>query len=738
MAIRHPLRSEPRTNLSQFILPIEILEPAGVVVMLVLMGAAKSGSGWKKIFGIGKKDKKGSANPAIAAGDWQRAAKIFEDDGRFRDAAKIYQGKGQNHEAARLLVQAGALTEAASIFERVGHYLKAAEVCAQSGDNKRAGENYRRLLEERFGSLAVARSPTDHAEFTKYCRLAGQAFERAGLLEQAAEVLERGEQWDDAAALFLRLNRHVKAADLYQRAGAVDQAADAFAQAGDRVRAAQMRGEFLYKQDQKNEAAVQFLLGGDPLRAAEVYEEAGNYLDAARCYEHCGAHRQAAEAYERVEQFDRAAEMYGRSQEYQKAADLYEKAEDWERATRMFAESGAYYRAAKLARKEGLTDLAIDYLQKVEPNDADYQSALVELGENFIERDLPGVAVEKLKRALAAQPLSEKNLDAYHTLAVASEQMGDYAAAIDVLKQIVAENYSYRDAVGRLQDLEKRVADGGAKPKHVHAAQEELGGGKRYEFVEKLGAGGMGVVYRTRDTRLNRIVAYKMLMEQFMEVKDVRDRFLREAQSAAQLNHPNIVTVFDMDVDPERNRLFIAMEFIAGESYFDILQRETRLSIQEAMHFIVGVLKALAHAHGHGVVHRDIKPSNVMLSTQRTVKIMDFGLAKVLREAKAQGSEKASGTPLYMSPEQILGKALDFRTDIYAFGGTVYHLLAGEPPFVDGEVLYHHVHTKAKQLKEHRPEIPKALGNIVMACLNKDPANRPSAETILKMLKKSS
>ena len=726
--------------MSQFILPIEIFEPAGVLVLLVLMGAAKSGSGWKEFFGMGKKDKSGKSktDPALAAGDWQRAAKIFEKDGRYRDAAKIYQGKGQNHEAARLLVQAGALTEAASIFERVGHYLKAAEVCAQSGDNKRAGENYRQLLEERFGSLAVARSPTDHAEFTKYCRLAGQAFARAGLLEQAAEVLERGEQWDDAAALFLKLNRHVKAAELYQRAGAVDQAADAYAQAGDRVRAAQMRGEFLYKQDQKNEAAVQFLLGGDPLRAAEVYMEAGNYLDAARCYEHCGAHRQAAEAYERVEQFDRAAEMYGRSQEYQKAADLYEKAEDWERATRMFAESGAYYRAAKLARKQGLTEVAIDYLQKVEPTDANYQNALVELGENFMERDLPGVAVEKLKKALAVQPLSEKNLDVYHTLTVASEQMGDYAAAVDVLKQIVAENYSYRDAVGRLQDLEKKIAEGGREPEHVHVAKEELGAGKRYEFVEKLGAGGMGVVYRAKDTRLNRVVAYKMLMEQFMEVKDVRDRFLREAQSAAQLNHPNIVTVYDVDVDPERNRLFIAMEFIAGESYFDILQREIRLSVPQVMHFVGGVLKALAHAHGHGVVHRDIKPSNVMLSSQRTVKIMDFGLAKVLREAKAQESEKASGTPLYMSPEQILGKAIDFRTDIYAFGGTVYHLLAGEPPFVDGEVLYHHVHTKAKQLREHRSELPKVLDNIVMACLNKDPSNRPSPETILKMLKKSS
>lgn len=724
--------------------PFELIGTTLPLCSLFVLAAAKSGSGWKKIFGMGGKDAQGSSTSgsaradALTAGDWQRSAKIFEEDGRFREAAKIYQSHGQNYEAARLLVQAGALTEAAHVFERVGHFLKAAEVCAQSGDNRRAGENYRRYLEDRFGSIVVTRSPADHAEFTKYCRLAGQAFERAGLHEQAAEVLERGEQWEEAAALFSKLNRHVKAADLYQRAGAVDQAADVYAQAGDRVRAAQMRGEWLYKQDQKNEAAVQFLLGGDPLRAAEVYEEAGNYLDAARCYEHCGANRQAAEAYERVQQFDRAAEMYGRCQEYSNAAALYEKVEDFEEATRMYAEAGAFYRAATLARKKGLTEQAIDYLQRVQPSDPSYHDALVELAHSFMERDLPGVAVEKLKKALSGAPLSAKNMDIYHTLAVASEQMGDYGGASDILKQIVAENYSYRDAVGRLQDVERKLAQGADEAPRRNVVADELPEGKRYEFIEKLGAGGMGVVYRAKDTRLNRVVAYKMLMEQFMEVKDVRDRFLREAQSAAQLNHTNIVTVYDMDIDRDRNRLFIAMEFVSGESYFDILQREVRLGIPAVLHFVVGVLKALAHAHGHGVVHRDIKPSNVMLSSDRVVKIMDFGLAKVLREAKAQGSEKASGTPLYMSPEQILGKAIDFRTDIYAFGGTVYHLLAGEPPFVDGEVLYHHVHTVPRGLKKLRPEVPKVLDQIVMSCLNKNPADRPRSEEILKLLKKQS
>jgi tetratricopeptide (TPR) repeat protein len=729
--------------LSHIVLSAALFEPTLVFLGFLLLGVAKSGSGWRKLLGLGGKDQQGGGSAAkgseaLATGDWQRAAKIFEEDGRFRDAARIYQTHGQNYEAARVLVQAGALTEAAHVFERVGHYLKAAEVCAQSGDNRRAGENYRRYLEDRFGSIVVTRSPADHGEFTKYCRLAGQAFERAGLLEQAAEVLERGEQWEEAAALYLKLNRHVKAADLYQRAGAVDQAADVYAQAGDRVRAAQMRGEWLYKQDQKNEAAVQFLLGGDPLRAAEVYEEAGNYLDAARCYEHCGAHRQAAEAYERVEQLDRAAEMYGRCQEYSKAAALYEKVEDFEEATRMYAEAGSYYRAATLARKKGLTEQAIDYLQKVQTSDVNYPDALVELANSFMERDLPGVAAEKLKKALAGAPLSAKNMDIYHTLAVASEHMGDLRGAADIFKQILAENYNYRDAEGRLREIEKKLAQGAGEPPRRPVSDGELPDGKRYEFVEKLGAGGMGVVYRAKDTRLNRIVAYKMLMEQFMEVKDVKDRFLREAQSAAQLNHPNIVTVYDMDEDRDRQRLFIAMEFVSGESYFDILQREVRLSIPASLHFVVGVLKALAHAHGHGVVHRDIKPSNVMLSSDRVVKIMDFGLAKVLRDAKAQGSEKASGTPLYMSPEQILGKAIDFKTDIYAFGGTVYHLLAGEPPFVDGEVLYHHVHTSPRPLKKLRPEIPKVLDQLVMSCLNKNPAERPRSEEILKVLKKQS
>ncbi|MEE9180744.1 MAG: protein kinase [Vicinamibacteria bacterium] len=723
-----------------------VIEPGltGVALMAAaaawgLLAASQDGPGWKKkIFSRLRRGKGASAltDPGVRGGDWKQTAKALEEQGRFRDAAGIFQGQGQNYEAARLLLKAGALTESASAFERIGHFEKAAEVCSQAGDNKRAAENYRNHLEDRFGSLAGTRSPTDHAEFVHYCRLAGLAFERAGLLEQAAEILERGEHWEQAGALYAKLGRYVKAADLYQRAGAVDRAADVYAQAGDRVRAAQMRGESLYKQDQKNEAAVEFLLGGDPLRAAEVYEEAGNYLDAARCYEHSGAHRQAAEAYQRIGELVRAAEMFGRCQDYEQSAALYEKAGDMGQAARMFGEAGHYYRAAVAAKKAGMVDQAIAHLQKVRPDSSEYSASLVELAEHLLERGLPGVAVQKLRKALGNQPLHSANMDAYYAMAEASQEMGDIDEACEIFRSIVAEDYDYRDAVGRLQELEKKVSTGRkAAPESVETVLDtEIGGGDRYEFVEKLGAGGMGIVYRAHDRLLDRVVAYKMLMEQFMEVEEIRERFLREARSAAKLSHPNIVAIHDLGID--RGRLYIIMEFVEGASYYRILEREDQLPINAVLHFMIGVSRALAHAHGNGVIHRDIKPSNVMLTRKRVVKIADFGLAKILQESKNEGSQRASGTPLYMSPEQILGKPVDYRTDIYAFGGSVFHLLAGEPPFVEGEILYHHVHTKPRRLKSLRPDVPPALESIVMRCLKKDPKERfQTPEQILKALR---
>lgn len=691
---------------------------------------------WKRIFSLKSKTQTGLPvdSDGEPTGGWERAVKIFQEEGRYREAAQILREKGQNYEAARMLFEGGALTEAGGVLEQNGFYAKAAEVFDQAGDNRRAAENYRRYLQERFGSIAGTRTPADHAEFVHYCRQAGRAFERAGLLEHASEMFERGDHWEEAASLCVKLSRYAKAADLYQRAGASDKAADVYARAGDRVRAALMRGESLYKENRKNEAAVQFLLGGDPLRAAEVYEEAGNHLDAARCYEHSGSHRQAGVAYRNAGQTARAAEMYGRSQDYEVAGSLYEQAGELARAAEMYAEAGLFYRAGIAARKAGQEEQAITYLQRVKPGASEYRAAAIALAQHFIDRGLSGVALERLRKVAAGEPLGAENLDIYYMIAEACEKAADYAGARDVLQKIVAESHTYRDAVGRLEKVEKlaesaRERQALAMPAVVRSGIAE---GERYEFQQKLGAGGMGVVHKAYDKLLNRVVAYKMLMDQYMEIEEVKERFLREARSAASLNHPNIVTIYDMGVD--RGRLFISMEYVDGPTFFRILDREGQLSREATLHFMVGVLRALAHAHARGVVHRDIKPGNVMLDRDRVVKITDFGLARVIKRGLNEGSQKASGTPLYMSPEQILGKPFDFRTDLYAFGGTVFHLLAGEPPFVEGEILYHQVYTQPRRLGE-LCDVPKPLEDVVMKCLQKDPAARfQSAEEILAAL----
>jgi tetratricopeptide (TPR) repeat protein len=719
------------------------LQAAIGVFLTFLMASSRGGGGgdggWKKLFGFKKSPGRGSSGQASDTDPegpgWQRAIRIFVAEGRYRDAAQVLRTKGQHYEAARLLIEGGELLEAGSLLEQTGRYLKAAEVYDQAGDSRRAAENYRRFLQERWGGLAGTRSPADHAEFVHYCRQAGRAFERAGLLEQAAEMMERGEHWEEAGALCVKLTRYVKAADLFQRADLTDRAADAYARAGDRMRAAQMRGEHLYKNDRKNEAAVQFLLGGDALRAAEVYQEADNYLDAARCYEHAGAHRQAGDAYRACGQLARAAEMFGRSHDYELAGTLYEEAGDLAHAGEMYAEAGLHYRAGVAEKKAGLQEQAVIHLQQVKPGAPEFKAAALELAQHFLDRGLAGVALEKLRKVLSGLPFTAENLDLFFAMAEAQEQAGNYSAAKVILQKIVAEHYGYRDAVARLEKVE-RLAESAQKRADVGPAvfRSELGEAERYEFLEKLGSGGMGVVYKAYDRLLRRVVAYKMLMEQFMEIEEIRERFLREAQSAAGLNHPNIVTIYDTGED--RGRFFISMEFVEGTTYYKLLDGEGRLSVPETLHFMLGVLRALAHAATRGVVHRDIKPGNVMLTRDKVVKITDFGLAKVLRQGRNEGSQKASGTPLYMSPEQILGKPFDFRTDLYAFGGTAYHLLAGEPPFVEGEILYHHVHSEPRPLSELREEVPRSLEAVIMRCLQKDPDRRfQSAEEVLAVLR---
>jgi serine/threonine-protein kinase len=248
-----------------------------------------------------------------------------------------------------------------------------------------------------------------------------------------------------------------------------------------------------------------------------------------------------------------------------------------------------------------------------------------------------------------------------------------------------------------------------------------------YRLIDRLGAGGMGEVWRAEDTRLLRPVAIKILSERIANDPEWKARFLREARTIAQMNHPNIATIYS--IEQEADKLFIAMELVEGESLATVLARGA-LPPREAVQIIRQVAEALAEAHDKGVVHRDVKPDNVIVA-KRGVKVLDFGIAKqIVSSSDSPTLTQAGlivGTPFYMSPEQALGKLVDPRSDLFSLGVVLYEALAGKRPF-EGEsvteTMMNIIMQEAPDLATVAPNVPPELAEIVRRTLQKKPERR--------------
>lgn len=255
----------------------------------------------------------------------------------------------------------------------------------------------------------------------------------------------------------------------------------------------------------------------------------------------------------------------------------------------------------------------------------------------------------------------------------------------------------------------------------------------RYELGEPLGRGGMAEVFEGRDVRLGRRVAVKVLRADLARDPAFQSRFQREAQSAAALNHPNIVAVYDTGEDVLAGATepvpYIVMEFVDGITLRQLLQSGRKILPERAMEIMASALAALDYSHRHGIVHRDIKPGNIMLTRSGDVKVMDFGIARALAD-QGQTMTQASavlGTAAYLSPEQARGELVDARSDIYSAGCVLYELLTGRPPFT-GEspvsIAYQHVSERPVAPTQVDNSLPMALDNIVLTSLNKRPEDR--------------
>src|SRR5271157_2423315 len=244
-----------------------------------------------------------------------------------------------------------------------------------------------------------------------------------------------------------------------------------------------------------------------------------------------------------------------------------------------------------------------------------------------------------------------------------------------------------------------------------------------YEVVSFAGAGGMGEVYKARDTRLNRTVAIKVLPPLAAGDAERRRRFLREARAASALNHPNIVTLYD--VVSEDGRDSIVMEYVEGKTLADRIGRKGLL-LRDALHYAIQIADALAAAHAAGIVHRDVKPGNILVTEKGSVKVLDFGLAKLAgQEGVPASTQTASlaGTPGYLAPEQIEGRPADTRSDIFAFGCILYELLSGRRAF-PGETITAALAATATTEPKALEGVPKRLDELVRLCLRKDPERR--------------
>jgi eukaryotic-like serine/threonine-protein kinase len=243
-----------------------------------------------------------------------------------------------------------------------------------------------------------------------------------------------------------------------------------------------------------------------------------------------------------------------------------------------------------------------------------------------------------------------------------------------------------------------------------------------YTILEKLGEGGMGVVYKARDTRLDRIVALKFLPAHVSVNEETKARFLQEAKAAAALNHNSICTVYG--VDEYDGKMFIAMEFIEGGT---LRERLPYAKIEDAVGAAIQIGEALQEAHSKGIVHRDVKADNIMLTSKGQAKVMDFGLAKLKGSLKLTKTSSTVGTLGYMAPEQIQGGEVDHRSDIFSFGVLLFEMLTGRLPFRgehEAAMVYSIVHEQPESLTKYIPDAPSALTHVLGRALEKDPEDR--------------
>ena len=645
------------------------------------------------------KDYEGLGKAYLSVNEFKKAAKWFSKAGDLNQAAACLAKAGLTLRAAKMLLKAGDFVQAGRFFEEKGKHLQAASAYEKGGKHALAAAAYAEA--RRFDSAVAAYKAffadpvapaSEQTATAEACHAILESEpgksrispdERRELLAPIARQFERSKRYDLAASLYREAGDLVRASEVYVLAGKLPQASECMKQAGREKEAAEISGRFFESRKQWKDAG-------------RAYLAAGNYQRAGACFSNANDPVRAAESYERAEQY------YG---------------------------SGLAY--AHAARFED----AIRLLQKVKESDPMFGQARALLGRCFYELHDYAHCAAALDNHLTGKRVEHDNIEYFYMLALAYEQLGKLDESRELMYKIRTVNTAFRDVSQRISNISSRLSmqkDGvipatiepgnsGTQPLAAVLKSVENSIGTRYKIERELGRGGMGVVYLARDTQLDRPVALKFLGSLVDHSEEYRQRFVREARTAARISHPNIISIYD--ISASEGKAYIAMEYVEGTSLFKYIQQKEKLVPREAANIISQVCSALAAIHEAGITHRDIKPDNILLAKAGLVKLMDFGLAKA-EDSRMTRTGMVMGTPSYMAPEQVLGKQADQRTDIYALGLVLHECLTGRTTFLDGDVL-------ERQLNEVPPPpsasvegIPEKMDAIIAKCVAKKPEAR--------------
>lgn len=657
---------------------------------------------------------------AVQSQNFERAAGLYLKAGNHAAAARMYLRIDAPARAAPLFEQAGALAEAADAHEQAGNLKRAAELHRQLGNDRRA---------ERLVAGPTARPTTkrDTGPGRPPLELPGRADTGGG---NRSELIRLG-KFREAAELSRHDGDRREAAALFERAEAWAEAAEVYGELHDRKAAARC----LFRLGKNVEAIRELKSLRNPLEAASFCEEVRQFYSAGRFFEEAGRIELAQRCYLQVASLDddfrfalgRAVALATELGEPQPVIDrlrpMVEMSQPSARDLPRFLAYGRMLmlagrtseaarlfetlRAEQLVRDDEIPDELLDYLSEPAPSPPSRARGKLEPIESLaVPRDKSPFSASADRAPGSPPPLPP---------APTRRTGRSTAEAISTITKDLAEVDPGQETSDRL------FADLGL---HPH---------ERYQLTLAIGEGGAGEVFLARDVNLSRRVVIKFLKHDLTANPTISKYFVQEARVAAQLTHPNIVTIHDVGVLD--GRPFIVMEYLQGDTLDQIYEMRSRPITRELNLAVISQLSdALAYAHAQQIVHRDIKGENVMITVDGVVKLMDFGVAKVLNHSGNRRSVFV-GTPLYMAPEMIVGQFVDQRADIYAFGILLFLMFTGRFPFESDEVFAHHLHTVPPDPRTINPNLPPQLAMIILRCLEKDRERRfPDVPTLKSAL----